>query len=111
MASRLKFRKKTSRCCTPQIAIPNLERNGDPLVHTTGQQRALMALREMERCLPRVTRKVKPLGVRQAPYLVRTPRAGGRYTETNMRYPLREIIAAKNAGRRMKPQTKAAHWK
>ncbi len=59
----------------------------------------------------RVTLKRNPKGVRSTEPLKRKAKGrAARYYETNKRYPLREILRAKESGRRMVPQTRADYW-
>lgn len=58
------------------------------------------------------TLKRSPKGVRVSEKFKRqaVTKFKARLVDKNRRYPLSEIIAAKKAGRRMKPQTQAAYW-
>lgn len=51
------------------------------------------------------TYPTRPRKLRAKTVVTRAP-----YVETNLRYPLREMQAARTEGRKPRPQTKAYHW-
>lgn len=58
------------------------------------------------------TLKRNPKGVRASETTKGVCKVAGRERprETNRRYPFTEIVAARDEGRKLEPQTKAVHW-
>lgn len=121
MPSRIKTRTNYSKALKPwRIVIPNTERNGDPLVFTANDRKAMMREREKERSrhvyVPadfsgdHGAWQTKPLRVEKDRGQIRAQYRAP-VIDRNDRYPWAEIVAAKKDGRKLIPRTRADHWR